>query len=340
MENRFLSPHTREEGGTFRLIGTTFAALIPALIWSVYCFGWRVLLVTVVAVASALAAEELICRFLRHALASRDGTTALSGMIFALLLPPAVSLPLAALGGILAAGVKCAFGGTGKNPVNPALSAAGLLYPVFSKGLTVYTAPFAELPVFRAFFTRTVIENLTGESAPLAQWKAGKMPTQTWYQLVSGDVPGALGAGSALLLLAGGLYLLANRVVTFHAPLAFLATVALSSLIRPLEDGTPPEGMLVALLSGGTMLGAFFLLTDPVTAPVTRWGRVCFGVVAGLFTVLFRDLTGDIFAMVYAILIANLLARPLDFLFRPRPYGSRRFRHIGELLQSLNTKKQ
>ncbi|MBP5289781.1 MAG: RnfABCDGE type electron transport complex subunit D [Clostridia bacterium] len=332
MENTVRAPHIREEGSFGRMVQNVFVALLPALIWGVYCFGWRVLLVLSVTAAAALAGENIICRFLLRTAPRRDGSTALSGVLLGALLPPAVSLPLAALGGILAAGVKLAFGGLGKNPVNPALTAGGLLYLVFSDGLTAYTAPFLDLPVFRAYFSHEEITRFAGDSAPLAMWKAGKMPTQNWYQLLSGDVPGALGAVSAMLLLAGGLYLLANRIVTFHAPLAFLATVGLTALLQPLEDGTPLEAVGVALLSGGTMLGAFFLLTDPVTAPVTRWGRACFGVIAGLFTALFRSVIGDVFAMVYAILLADLLARPLDFLFRPRPYGGRYFRHLAYLI--------
>ena len=336
MENRVSSPHIREEGSVLRMVLSVGVALLPVLIWSVYSFGFRVLLVVLVTIAASVAAEEIICRLIKRAVPVRDGTTALSGLLVASLLPPAASLSLAALGGILAAGIKTAFGGTGKTPVNPALAATGLMYFVFSKGLTVYTAPFADLPVFRAFFTKTEILNHTGESAPLAQWKAGEMPAQSWYQLLSGDVPGALGAGSALLLLAGGLYLLANRIITCHAPFAFLATVALTALIHPLAGASPLEALGVALLSGGTLLGAFFFLTDPVPAPVTRWGRVCYGVIAGLFTALFRDMTGDIFAMVYGILIANLLARPLDFLFCPRPYGGRYFGHLANALRTAS----
>lgn len=329
MEKSFVSPHVREEGSVKGMIRTTCFALLPALIWSLYCYGWRLLTVIAVTVAAALATEVLVCRFLLRKAVSRDGSTLLSGILLAALLPPSVSLPVAALGGALAAGVKLAFGGLGRNPVNPALSAAGLLYIVFSKALTAYTAPFAKLSPFRPFFSGEEIERFTGDSAPLAQWKAGKMPTQSWYQLLSGDVPGALGAGSALLLLAGGLFLLVNRVIKVRVSLAFLLTVGSMALLQPLENGNMADAVGVALLSGGTMLGAFFLLTDPVTSPVTRWGGVCYGVIAGLFTALFRSLTGDIFAMVYAILIANLLSRPLDYLFRPRPYGGRPLQQFG-----------
>ena len=328
MDVRMSAPHVREENSVLGMYAAVLVALLPALLWSVYCFGWRVLLLTAVAMGSAVACEEIIRRFLRRTQVTRDGASAVSGMLFAALLPPAAPLFLAALGGFLASGIKAAFGGTGKNPVNPALASAGLLYLVYSASLTAYTAPFARLSAFRAFFTPAELASLAGESTPLAQWKAAKMPVQSWYQLLSGDVPGPLGAGSAFLLLAGGLYLLANRVVSRRAPLAFLTTVALTALIQPLKEASLWETVGAALLSGGTMLGAFFFLGDPVTDPVTRPGKVCYGVIAGLLTALFRAMIGNIFAMVFAILIANLLSRPLDFLFRPRPLGVRAFQQF------------
>lgn len=328
MTQKIPSPHLRQDTSFSSLIRSVFIALAPALIWGLYVFGWRVLSVIAVSVGAAVLTEFLVCRFLLKKSVPRDGATALSAVLFAALLPPAVSLFIAALGGALAAGVKMAFGGTGKNPVNPALAAAALLYPVFSGSLTAYTAPFAPLPFWRLFFSPQEIASLTGDAAPLTRWAAEQMPLQGWYALFSGDVPGALGAVSALLLLTGGVYLLIVRAASPAAPLSFLVTLGALALIHPLEGGTPLDALVVALLSGGSFLGAFFLLTDPVTAPVTRWGRILYGVLAGGLTALLRSLTGDLFAMVYAILLANLAARWLDFLCRPRPYGGAPFEHL------------
>ena len=328
MDNLPISPHLRDESSVGGAMRTVMLAALPALIWSVYAFGWRVPVICLLSVGAALAAEALCCRFLLKRPLPNDGSAAVSGLIVAMLLPPAVSLPLAALSAALAVGVKQAFGGLGKNPVNPALTALGILYPFFRKSLTAYTRPFATLPPFRAFFTAADLEALTGAPAPLAQMKEGRLPQQTWYQLLSGDLPGALGAVSAMLLLAGGLYLLATRAVSWRAPAAYLAGVAVTALLTAPAGVSAWESVGVSTLAGSAVFMAFFCVTDPVTSPVTRWGRLVYGLSAGVLSVIFCRLTGDLFGAVYAVLIADLLARPLDFLFRPRPYGRRYFQHL------------
>ncbi|MBQ3865986.1 MAG: RnfABCDGE type electron transport complex subunit D [Clostridia bacterium] len=328
MESLPIAPHLRDEGSVSGIMRTVPLAALPALIWSVYAFGWRVPLICLLTVGAALSAEALCCRFLLKRPLPGDGSAAVSGLIVAMLLPPAVPLPLAALAAALAVGVKWAFGGLGKNPVNPALTALGILYPFCRSGLTAYTRPFAPLPPFRAFFTAADLEPLAADPTPLSQIREGRLPQQTWYQLLSGDLPGAMGAVSAMLLLAGGVYLLAARSVSLSVPAAYLAGVAVTSLLAAPEGVDALQFTGVCVLSGSAVFMAFFCVTDPVTAPVTRWGRPVYGLLAGVLSFVLCRLTGDLFGAAYAVLIANLAARPLDFLFRPRPYGGRYFRQF------------
>lgn len=339
MDRQFVSPapHVREEGSVAGMQFCVMGALLPALIWSVYCFGWRVLVVTLTAMASAVAAEVLICRFLRKKDYRFDGSSALSGMLFAMLLPPAVSLGLAVLGGLLAVGVKEAFGGIGKNPINPALTAALILYLPFAKMLTGYTRPFAVPSPLHFRYTLEEIAANAGDPTPLTQLKAGQLPSQMWYGLLSGDVPGGIGEGSALLLLAGGLFLFTCRVTTWHAPAGFLVGIALMGLPLAPEGADPWTAMGLALASGGAALGAFFFVTDPVTGPVTRWGKLCYGLLAGVLAALFRFVFGNAYGMALGILLANLAAHPLDVLFRPRPYGVGHVEHLRRFVPTRAT---
>ena len=159
-------------------------------------------------------------------------------------------------------------------------------------------------------------------ATPLSALKTGAPLSDTVLDLFLGTVGGCIGEVSALLLLLGGIYLLCRRVITWHIPVSYLGTVALLTFLFPRAGGRL-DSMLIELCAGGLILGAFFMATDYVTSPVTRTGRLIYGVLCGLFTVLIRYFGAYAEGVSFAILIANLLVYYIDRFTRPTPFGKK-----------------
>ena len=344
------APHIRSGESIPKIMWSVVAALAPAAGYSVYCFGMPAFTLICASVGSALVAEALIRLFLRRTLAAiLDGSAVITGLLLAMCLPPHAPWWTAAVGSAFAIIiVKQLFGGLGFNIFNPALAARALLmasWPVYmTTGWHRFTAGDALAPASlnAAGLPPAVFDTLT-RATPLGLLREGPrilaesgLGTAPLYEIVTspgmlkslliGNVGGCLGETSALLLLAGALFLMIRKIVTWHIPAAYLGTVAAAAAAYYYFTGCPAWRMmpLFHILSGGLVLGAFFMATDMVTSPVARKGMLLFGAGCGLVTFVIRIWGGYPEGVCYSILIMNAFVPLIDRLTRPRVFGSGR----------------
>ena len=282
------------------------AALIPVIVWAVYLFGFRVLMVIAVSVASAVASDALLTLLIYKKPLIGDLAAVVSGVMLALTLPAATPLWIPAVGGLVAMAIKQLAGGTGNNFLNPALFARTVIMLIFGK-MMIYTAPGVSLPLFS-----NVDLQLSAETAMTAL-NAGKFPNESVFELLYGKCAGNIGEISALLILLGGAFLILRGIISYKIPLSFAFTVMAITYLFPRID-IDSSYAIYSILSGGVLFAAFFMATDHATSPCTTLGQVLYGVGCGGLTVLFRY-TGVFYDGAYpAVLIMNELARPLDLL--------------------------
>jgi Na+-translocating ferredoxin:NAD+ oxidoreductase subunit D len=303
------SPHVKTRDTTQRLMGDVLIGLAPATLAAGYFFGSRALVVMALAVGTALLAEHAVARMGRRKTTIGDLSAAVTGLLVALNVPPSVPFWIPVIGSAVAVLlIKALFGGLGGNFLNPALAARALLLAAWPVHMTNWVRPF----------------DLVSTASPLAtlvpKGVAG-LPLPGYWELFSGNIPGSLGETSALALLAGGLYLLWRRVIDWHIPVTFVGTVfVLTWLLGP--NGFGSGDPLAHILSGGLMLGAFFMATDYVTSPVTPRGRLVMGLGCGLLTVLIRLYGAYPEGVSYAILIMNVATPLIDRWVTPRKFGT------------------
>ena len=289
-------------------------ALIPVLAMSIYFYGPRALTVTLVSVASCVGAEALFQLLVYRALTVTDLSAAVSGALLAFCLPVSIPYWAVVVGGVFAmVVVKGLFGGLGKNFLNPALAGRAFLC-TFPALMSTWAAPLEALSL-------TMTPDAVTSATPLAALGQGMLPEQSLRTLFLGQRAGALGEASAFMLIICGVYLMLRRVISPRIPLCYLGTVAAIAFF------THPEGVdaltwtACHLLSGGLMLGAFFMATDYVTTPVTKGGQTLFAVGCGALTMLIRMFGSYPEGVCYAILIMNTTVCLLDRVLPPRPFG-------------------
>ena len=311
------SPHIRHEDTTRVIMSDVTIALIPALIYGIYVFGFRALYITIVSVLSCVLSEAVYNKILKLQNTTSDLSAVVSGLLLALNLPVTVPLWLPIVGGVFAMiVVKALFGGIGKNIVNPVLAARVFLFISWPSYLTSFTSPLDRINSF-AIGAPDAISSAT----ILPELKNGVIPDVELYDLLIGNVPGCIGEVSSTLLILGGLYLISRRVITWHIPTIYIATVALLTLIISPAGVNPVEFMLYEVFSGGLILGAIFMATDYVTCPVTKWGRIIYAFGCGALTVFIRLFGGYPEGVSFAILIMNLFVWYLDRAFKPTKFG-------------------
>ncbi len=313
------SPHIKHPDTTRSVMLDVMIALVPASVWGVYAFGLRVLWVIAVCMLSAVAAEAITQKLLRRPVTVSDCSAALTGLLLALNLPAAIPLWMGAVGAVFAiVVVKQLFGGLGKNFMNPALAARVFLF-AWPSDMTFFPAPGVRLGLLD-FAVKADGVDVVSAATPLAALKEGLMPDASLRDLIFGHVGGSIGEVSSVLLIAGFVYLLIRRVITWHIPVAYLGTVALLSFLFP-HANVASEFMLAHLFSGGLLLGAVFMATDYTTSPVTTVGRLIYGVGCGLLTVFIRYFGSYPEGVSFSILMMNTLVWYLDRYTRPRRFG-------------------
>lgn len=278
------------------------ALLLPAAA-SIYFFGYYSLILIIVSIVVAVLTEFVIKK-LRHKRFAMDGSAVITGLLFALILPPRLPIWMTIIGAIFSiAIVKEAFGGLGYNIFNPALAGRAFLSVCFPKEMTTWVLP-----------THFNTDAITGAS-PLSESFTYQFDKIDMYRnLLFGNTAGSLGETSALLIIIGGIILLAFKIIDWRIPVFYLGTVALGSFFVG-------EDIVFQLLAGGLMIGAFFMATDYATSPVTGNGRIIFGVGIGILTILFRNFGPMPEGVCFSILIMNALAPLIDKYIKPRPFG-------------------
>jgi electron transport complex protein RnfD len=323
------APHTSQNLTTRRVMADVLIGLVPATAAAAVFFRFRALLVIGVCVGVCLLSEWICNRLRRKPNSLGDLSAAVTGVILALSLPPAVPLSVAVIGSVFAIVIaKMLFGGLGNNVFNPAMAARAFLTASFGAAMTTWTVPAtldASMPMVQA----SNVEAVT-QATPLA-WskmalKGQAEPEQVQTQLRDvfwGQVGGCLGETSAAALLLGGLYLLVRKTITYHIPLAVLLSAGIFAaagwLLKP-EVFVRPD---FHLFGGGLMLGAFFIATDPVTAPLSVRGKWIFGAGVGLLIMLIRVVGEYPEGVMYAVLIMNALTPLIDRFCHTAPVGGK-----------------
>ena len=300
------SPHIRGDFRSSRMMLDVVIALIPSLIVGIIVLGIRALVVTLISMAAAVAAEYLWSLMLKRRNTIIDGSALVTGMLFAMTLPSTVPYWIAVVGSafaIIVAKLMC--GGLGQNIFNPALTSRAFMLLLFPAALTRYPSIGADA---------------VSSSTPLHHMVMPALPEESILDMFLGNCPGSIGELSALALLLGGIYLIVRDVISDRIPIAYLATVAVLTLVFHKTENAI-AWMLYSLFSGGVMLGAFFMATDFVTSPVTKPGQVLFGIGCGVLTVLFRYYGLFPEGVTYAILLMNLLVWVIDHSTAPYVYG-------------------
>lgn len=305
------SPHTHAKSSVHSMMCDVIIALTPAALCSVWFFGLRAVWLMATCISATVVTEALCRLAMKRENTVGDLSAVLTGLLLALNLPPDLPLWMAAVGGVFAIAVaKQTFGGLGYNPFNPALAARAFMLISFTGAMTTWGAPRGLMSVGSG-----AVEAVTC-ATPLALIKSGDASQlASLKSLLFGNVGGCIGETCAVALLAGAAYLLVRRVITWHIPAAFLAAVYAFAFFK---GGVPP---VFHVLSGGVVIGAFFMATDYVTSPITAKGKLVFGAGCGLLTMCIRSGGGYPEGVSFAILIMNAVTPLIDRFTQPRPFG-------------------
>jgi electron transport complex protein RnfD len=320
------SPHIRSGTSVDVIMFNVALALLPVIAFAVFVFGLAALVTITVAVFSCLLAEHALCRWTGRPTTIGDWSVIVTGLLYGLTLPPSLPLWMVFVGGVMAVGLgKFLFGGLGYNVFNPALVGRAVLQAAFPAAMTSWPAMpeqrFAALPSSSLAWPMTApVYDAVSGATPLAQWKFEQTATAAG-DLLLGTISGSVGETSAILILLGGVYLAARRMLTWQIPVSILTTVAAFSGLLYAWDPSRFAGPLFMLLSGGLMLGAVFMATDMVASPMTRTGCLLYGVIIGILVVLIRVWGGLPEGVMYAILLGNACSPHVDHWIRPRVYG-------------------
>lgn len=321
------SPLLKQEMTTAQTMKDLLYALLPATLAGIWLFGLGALLVIAASVLGAVLTEWIFSPGDQRWQRLLDGSGVLTGLLLGLTLPPALPLWMAFLGGVVSIGIgKVIWGGLGHNLFNPALVGRAFLLATFPNAMTTwsvqasgegfllwYPSNFA-LPFMQPHY------DTVSAATPLGLMKFEQQPTPL-VDLALGNSAGCIGETSGLLLLAGGIYLLLRRDIDWRIPVGILLSAALFSGVLYAIDTVRYPDPLFTLLSGGLLLAAFYMATDPVTSPLTPRGAWIFAIGIGLLVVLIRLFGGFPEGVMYAILLMNAATPLIDRYTQPRVFG-------------------
>ncbi len=330
------SPHVAKGTSVEQIMFHVVLALLPITAYAVWQYGLSVLALIGTVTATCLATERLLNRAMQTGSTLSDWSATITGLLLALTLPPSFPLWMAVVAAVVSISLgKFMFGGLGYNVFNPALVGRAFVQAAFPVSISTWTPAFISdrfttfipttlttplmTPPLISDWAKHALDGFTG-ATPLARWKFENV-LATPHDFLAGTVTASVGEGSALLILAGGLYLAARRFLDWRIPVAVMGSAALVALLYHLFDpGRYPDPLFV-MLSGGLLFGAVFMATDMVTSPVTPKGIWFFGALIGVLTVLIRYFGGLNEGVMYAILIGNSLVPLIDKYSPPRAYG-------------------
>jgi len=287
------SPHFADNWSTAKIMLAVIIALMPLCVYGIVLYGLSAFITILVSVASCVVFEFLFQKLTKQPVRVGDLSCVVTGLLLALVMPPAIPFWMVILGAFFAIVVaKGFFGGIGANVFNPALTGRAFMFVSFPIAMTTWSTPFADA---------------VSGATPLVSHGTDYM------SFLLGNRAGCIGESSVLLILLACLFLIAMRIIDWRLPLSMVATVALCTLIAGGD-------VLAAVMTGGLLFGAVFMITDYATSPVTPWGRVLFGAGCGLITFLIRNFGGFPEGVMFSILIMNVLVPFLNRIV-PRKYG-------------------
>lgn len=310
------SPHAHSPVTTQTIMRDVLIALVPAMLGSIYFFGFRSLLVTLVSAAACVFFEWGFCKVRKLHCKTYDLSAVVTGVLLAFVCPVTIPYWTIILGDFFAIVlVKMLFGGLGKNIVNPALAGRAFLF---------------SWPVLMSNWVKVGFDNAAGllstadavtAATPMSAMHQGALPEESILDMFLGNIGGCIGETSALLLIIGFIYLLYRKVITARIPLAYIGTVAILAFLFP-QGNDRIAWMAAQVFGGGLMLGAIFMATDYVTSPLTKLGQIVYGIGCGVITILIRYFGGYSEGVTYAILCMNACAVLLDKIGRPVKFGA------------------
>lgn len=329
-----VSPHIKSEETTSRIMWTVNLSLLPAFVMALYFFGPKALFITALCIISAVLSEYLMQKALKKKVTISDGSAFLTGLLLGMNLPASLwslkpfTIHVPVIGSIIAIVItKQLFGGLGYNIFNPALIGRAFVLISWPRALTTWTEPTAAFVALDAKTTATPLGILKEEGiAKLIEIFGNK--TELYIELLKGHRAGSIGETSVLALLIGAGFLLYKRYITWHIPVSFLGTAAVLAWIFGGKNPETGKMILFAgdpilhLLSGGLVLGAFFMATDYVTCPSVRKGQIIFGIGCGAITMLIRLKGGYPEGVMFAILLMNCFTPLIDRGVKSRVFGT------------------
>ena len=331
------APHMHSGRSVDRIMRNVVYALLPMCFYSVWLFGISAAALIATTTAACVLIEHLSCRLAGRETSIGDFSVVITGILLGLTLPPGLPLWMGVVGAFIAvAPGKMIFGGLGFNVFNPALVGRAFLQAAFPSMITSYTPalamhrftefiptslaiPFLKAAPIKDWIAQVRVDGFTG-ATPLMLQKFEHVTTDPWTLFI-GTRAGSAGETSALLILLGGGYLIARKMMDWRIPVAMLLGALLTGGAYYLSNPAKYPSPLFVLFSGGLMLGALFMATDPVASPVTPRGMWIYGLLMGLITVLIRFEGGLAEGVMYAILLGNALSPLIDRLTQPRTYG-------------------
>lgn len=317
------SPHIHGDSSVKNIMYTVVIAMVPAILTSVYFFGLDALRIIVISSLACMFFEWLIQKYIiKGPVTINDGSALVTGILLAFNVPTNIPAWILIVGAFVAIGIaKMSFGGLGKNPFNPALVGRIFLLISFPVQMTSWPEPRA------LFGTLPAYPDAMGGATPLAFIKEG-IKNSTVPELIS-QMPSMLldfigyagGEISAAALILGALYMFYKKVITWHIPLTYIGTVAIFTGIMWMVDPNIYADPLFHILSGGLILGAFYMATDMVSSPVNTRAQIIFGIGSGVITVLIRIWGGYPEGVAFAILIMNAFTPLLNRWIKPKRFG-------------------
>lgn len=320
------SPHVHSGDSVQKNMYGVLLALVPALAASVWFFGLGALIVTLTSVLACVLFEHLIQKhLLKKPSTIMDGSAAVTGLLLAFNLPTNIPLGLIIIGAAIAIGMgKMSFGGLGQNPFNPALVGRVFLLISFPVQMTSWPVPIAARGAY--------IDAVTGPT-PLSVVKEGLSAGRPFSELTAeipsylnlfmGQMGGSAGEVAGVALLLGLGYMLIKKIVTWHIPVAVVGSIAVFTGILHLSDPQAYASPLFHLLTGGVLLGAFFMATDYASSPMSKRGMLLYGAGIGIITVLIRIYGSYPEGVSFAILIMNAFTPLIDKYIKPKRFGEK-----------------
>lgn len=313
-----MAPHLADAASTTRrMMCDVLFTLAPVVAAALWFFRGEALRVIVICVVVSALTEVAICRLRQRRLTINDGSVLITALLLALSLPPQLPSVAVGLGAFIAVALgKMAFGGLGQNLFNPAMVGRAFLMACFPAAMTQWIAPHGRM-------ANGIAVDAISAATPLASAKFSQEFIEL-RPLVIGDVPGSLGETSAIAIIVGGVWLLLRRAGDWRLTVGMLLAVTLGALVEQLVRGSAASlGVWRHLCAGGVMLGAFFIVTDPVTTPLSKPGRWCFGLFVGALTMVLRMFSGYPEGVMFAVLLGNAITPLINRGTMPTPVGGK-----------------